>query len=221
MIKDIYVRCLNDKSIKKIYDDIGTLEDEQGGWAYHNFDHIKSVTNIVNSILSSLNYDEEFIAKAKIACLFHDVGALQGKDNHAYRSYRFANDYFQNNNISFDGIDDVLEAIKIHSDGFDTNNIIALSLILADKLDVKKTRVAKEGRNIEGNRQFLHIEDIIINIDSGTLKVNFITDGNLDRDELNNYYFTKKIFKAIESFSNIINVKYIVLMDDKEWRLNK
>ena len=48
MIKDIYSRCLNDKSIKKIYDDIGTLEDEQGGWAYHNFDHIKKMYFVYN-----------------------------------------------------------------------------------------------------------------------------------------------------------------------------
>lgn len=220
MINELYNKLMNDNNIKKIYDDIGILEDKEKGWAYHNYDHIINVTNLSESILESLNYDNELIAKAKIACLFHDVGALGGKDNHAYRSYEYAKEYFKNNNINFDGIDDVLEAIKIHSDGFDSDNIIALVLILSDKLDVKRTRIAKEGFNVIGNRQYGHIEDIIINIIDNCLIINFITDNNIDIDEVNEYYFTEKIFKAIESFSNKFNLNYKILMDNKEWIIN-
>ena len=215
MIDKIYNDCLNDISIKKIYDEIGIVEDEKGGWAYHNYDHVMSVTNIVTSILTSLDYDKEFIAKAKIACLFHDVGALEGKDNHADRSYLFAKKYFLDHNISFDGIDDVLEAIKIHSEGFDTDNIIALSLILSDKLDIKQTRVAKEGKHIEGNRQYLHITDIIIKIEDKKLSVNFITDGKMDLEEFNEYYFTKKVFKSIASFAKRLALEYSVYIDNE------
>ena len=215
MIDKIYNDCLNDISIKKIYDEIEIVEDEKGGWAYHNYDHVMSVTNIVTSILTSLDYDKEFIAKAKIACLFHDVGALEGKDNHADRSYLFAKKYFLDNNISFDGIDDVLEAIKIHSEGFDTDNIIALSLILSDKLDIKQTRVAEAGKHIEGNRQYLHITDIIIKIEDKKLSVNFITDGKMDLEEFNEYYFTKKVFKSIASFAKRLALEYSVYIDNE------
>ena len=139
-MKELYDELFNDEEIRNVYEKIGIREDEKEDWAYHNFNHIISVTNLVESILKSLNYDEKFIIKAKIACLFHDIGALEGKEGHQYRSYEFTKKYFKDNNISFDGIDDVLEAIKIHSDGFETNNIIALSLILSDKLDVKKNK---------------------------------------------------------------------------------
>ena len=40
-----------------------------------------------------------------------------------------------------------------------------------------------------GNRQYGHIIDIIIQIDS-MLAINFITDGNIILDEINEYYFT-------------------------------
>ena len=220
MIENIYNQLLKDNSIKEIYDAIEEREIATKDWAFHNYDHIMSVTKLVESILSSLNYDKEFIAKAKIACLFHDVGALQGKENHAFRSFEYAKNYFEKNKIFFDGIEDVLEAIRIHSDGFDSDNIIALSLILSDKLDVKKTRIPKEGKKVIGNRQFEHVEDIIIRIDNNCLIVNFITDNNLDIDELNEYYFTKKIFKAVESFSNKINLEHKILMDDKDWILD-
>src|SRR5690625_5962562 len=62
--------------------------------------------------------------------LFRSTGAAEGKENHAYKSYEFARKYLERNNIKFSNIDLVLEAIKIHSDGFETNNIIALALIL-------------------------------------------------------------------------------------------
>lgn len=220
MIIDICNNLLKDQSIKKIYDEIGDIEDKEKGWVYHNFDHILNVTDIVTKVLYSLGYEEEFIAKAEIACLFHDVGALQGKENHAERSYEFAKKYFKENNISFNGIDDILDAIRIHSDGFETDNVVALSLILADKLDIKKTRIAKEGKNVIGNRQYSHIEDIDINIKNNNLTINFITDDEIDIDELNEYYFTKKVFKAINSFCKKINLDYKVFMNNKIWSID-
>lgn len=219
MIEKIYKKLLKDNSIRQVYNKIGYLEDQEKGWAYHNYDHILNVTNLVEKILLFLDYDNEFIAKAKVACLFHDVGALQGKDGHAQRSYEFAKKYFMDNNIYFDGIDEVLEAIRIHSDGFDSDNIIALSLILADKLDIKKNRIAEEGKKVIGNRQYNHIEDIIINIDNNYLTINFITDGEINLEELNEYYFTKKVFKAIDVFSKKMNLEYRILMDNKTWNI--
>ena len=62
-------------------------------------------------------------------------------------------------------MDLVLEAIRIHSDGFDTDNMIALALILADKLDVKKTRISDAGLQVIGNRQYAHMEDIYLKIE--------------------------------------------------------
>ena len=217
MIETIYNNIYNDPMIKERYDAIGKREDETDDRAYHNFDHVTNVTNLVESILKALKYDEEFIAKAKIACLLHDTGVLEGKEGHPYRGYIFAKEYFEKNNINFDGIEDVLEAIKIHSDGFESDNIIALSLILSDKLDIKKTRITEEGKKVPGNRQYAHIEDILITIEDNCLIVNFITDGNMDVEEANEYYFTKKVFRIIESFSNKINLNYKILRDNNEW----
>jgi hypothetical protein len=220
MIEELYKRISNDQAIIDIYDAIGKREDDTNDWAYHNNDHVKNVTTIVENILSSLNYDKEFIAKAKIACLLHDVGALEGKDGHQERSYLFAQKYFKENNIEFDGMEDVLDAIKNHSAGFDSDNIITLSLILSDKLDIKKSRIAKEGLNVPGNRQYSHIDDIKIDIQNNTFTVNFVTDGNMDVKEANEYYFTKKVFKAVMFFSKKLGLDYKIIRDEKEWVLD-
>lgn len=216
-VKSIYNNLYSDEEIISRYKAVEIFEDKTKGWAYHNFQHVKNVMATVEQFLRELDFDEEMIYKAKIACLLHDTGAAEGKEGHAYRSYEFAKDYFQKHNINFTDIDLVLEAIRIHNDGFDTTNILALTLIIADKLDIKKSRITEEGKKIVGNRQYSHIEDIFINIDNQVLKINFITDGNIDIKEVNEYYFIQKVFKAIESFANKMNLKYKILLDSKEW----
>ena len=219
-MKKLYELIVNDKEIIDIYNKIHDLENsDEFGYAYHDFNHVLNVANLVKQILEMLDYDGDYIYSARIAAILHDTGALQGKDGHALRSYEFAKDYFKKKNITLENIEQVLEAIKIHSDGFDTDNIIALALILADKLDIKYTRVAEAGKNIVGNRQFLNILDIEITIENNIFIINFITTPEINVDELNNYYFTKKVFKAIESFCNEVNKDYRILMNKQVWKI--
>lgn len=219
-MKKLYELIVNDKEIIDIYNKIHDLENsDEFGYAYHDFNHVLNVANLVKQILEMLDYDGDYIYSARIAAILHDTGALQGKDGHALRSYEFAKDYFKKKNITLENIEQVLEAIKIHSDGFDTDNIIALALILADKLDIKYTRVAEAGKNIVGNRQFLNIIDIEITIENNIFIINFITTPEINVDELNNYYFTKKVFKAIESFCNKVNKDYRILMNKQVWKI--
>lgn len=220
-MKDIYEKIKNDSFILDIYDKIHEYEDKgkEKGWAYHDYNHVLNVSALVEKLLLMLNYNDDLIYSAKIASILHDIGALQGKEDHALRSYEFAKKYFKDNNINFENINQVLEAIKIHSDGFDTDNIIALALILSDKLDVKYTRVAEEGKKIVGNRQFLNILDIEISFNDEMFIFNFKTNSKINKKELDEYYFTKKIFKAIDSFCNKVNKKYIIKMNYNEWKL--
>ena len=164
MIEKIYNKMLKDNEIKDIYNKIEEYEINTGGWCYHDYNHVMNVTEMVVYILKELNFNEEDIAKGKIACLLHDTGAILGKDDHAYRSYIYAEEYFKKNNINFKDIDLVLEAIKDHSNNFDTDNIYTLALILSDKLDTKSNRVTEVGKTILGNRQYTHIKDIKISI---------------------------------------------------------
>lgn len=218
-IKKIYNQILSDKEITKKYKNVEKNEKLRGGWAFHNLEHIKNVSVTVENILSCLGFGEDFICAAKIACLLHDVGAEESKDDHAQRSYEYARKYFSTNGINFKEMELVLEAIKIHSDGFETNNVIALALILADKLDIKKTRISPVGKTIVGNRQYAYINDIKLNIVNKQLEINFLTDEKIDFIELNEFYFTKKVFKAIEAFANKMKLTFKVMLDNKVWNL--
>lgn len=217
--KEIYNILHSNAEILKTYKKIEAREIQDGGWALHNYEHIKNVSKTAEKILRDLKFDEDTIYESKIACLLHDIGALQGKDGHAQRSFEYAKKLFKDRNWIFKDSDDVLDAIKNHSAGFETNNIITLSIIIADKLDIQKTRIPEKGKKIKGNRQYQHIEDVGIDIKDDIITINFITDGKIIMEEVNNYYFTAKVFKAIEAFSSRLNLKYNVLMDNKPWNL--
>ena len=171
--KEIYNILMSDENILKIYTKIEEREIKDGGWAFHNYEHIKNVTKIAEKILTDLNIDEDTIYKCKISCLLHDAGCIQGKEGHAQRSFEYARNLFEDKGWIFEGSDEVLDAIKNHGSGFENNNLIGLSIILADKLDIKKTRITEEGKKIEGNRQYGHIEDITINIENEQLSTSF------------------------------------------------
>lgn len=214
-VKEVYVQLINNKEILNIYKKIEDREILDGGYAYHNMNHINNVTNIATNLLIKLNYDDNTIYKSKIACLLHDTGAIEGKEGHAKRSYEFAKELFKSNNWFFLDSNKILDAIKNHSNGFDDDSILTLTIILADKLDIKSSRITDYGKQIIGNRQYGHILDILIDIQNNKLIINFITDNNLDINEFNDYYFTKKVFKAIESFSNKLNLEYEILIDNR------
>ena len=142
---------------------------------------------------------------------------MGGKNNHSLRSYEFAKKYFEKNNIILKNKDLVLEAIKIHSDGFNSDNIIALALILSDKLDIKYTRVAKEGYKVKGMKELQYITNIFIEINNKNIEIKFICHEKINKNELEGFYFMEKVFKAIMAFSKKMNLNPRVLFNNEEW----
>lgn len=216
-MKNYFDKILNDQSLVELYAKIHEFEVAQNGHAYHDYNHIMNVASYCEKILKSLNFDDDIVCDAKIAALLHDVGALQGKDNHAQRSFEFAKKYFEENNIELKNKKLVLDAIKNHGDGFNSDNIIQLVLILADKIDIKKSRVSDFGKHIEGIKQCQYINDIQLEISNGVFQINFVCDEKMDLEELNNYYFTKKIFKAIHTFCKKLALTPKVYVNKSPW----
>ncbi len=214
---DYFNKICSDKEIIEIYRKINEYEEAEGGFAYHDYNHVNNVASYCEEILRALKYDEDFIYEAKIAAILHDTGCIDGKENHAYRSYEFAKKYLKEKNIPLKNEKLVLDAIKNHSEGFITDNIIQLVIILADKIDIKKSRIGKLGREVEGNRQYQYINDIQFEITNNNFYINFICDEKINLEELNNYYFTKKVFKAIKAFSNKLNLTPKVSINNKIW----
>ena len=68
-------RITKDEIIINTYNKIEQFEDLNKGTAYHNMHHAMNVVNVMETLLTKLGYDENFIEEAKIAGILHDVGA--------------------------------------------------------------------------------------------------------------------------------------------------
>ena len=210
-------KVINDKQIIDIYNQIYKFEEINKTRAHHDFNHVKNVASLVEKLLNSLGFEKEFIEEAKIAAILHDTGCLQGKDGHADRGYEYAKKYIKDNNIILKYEDMVLDAIKNHRDGFKTDNIITLALLLADKLDIKYTRVAKAGYNVPGMKEMQYINDILVNINNKVLKVEFVCNERINLQDLENYYFMQKVFKSIKAFASKMSLESEVLINGSNW----
>ena len=54
-------------------------------------------------------------------------------------------------------------------------------------------------------------------IENGELTIKFETDNKIDKKELEEYYFMKKVSNAIKSFASKLNLKYNVLFNENKW----
>ena len=66
-------------------------------------------------------------------------------------------------------------------------------------------------------RQLQFIEDILIKINKDVLEINFICNEKINKSELEEFYFTKKVFKAIKSFSGKMQLAPNVLFNYNKW----
>jgi len=216
----MFEKIKNDSYISECYISADNPNNEAGFWVYHGLQHVNNVIELTEKILIQLNYDDEYIENAKIAALLHDIGYGGIKKNHEIRSCEMAKCYFEKNRIQLKYENEILDAIKSHRDGFDSDNVMGLVLLLSDKLDIKKNRLAPEGYDIEGLNQYQYIDDIIFLKENNNFVVQFLINSNADKQKLESWYFTSKVFSAIKSFSNHFDFNLKILWNDDEWILN-
>lgn len=210
---NLYEIIKSDQSIVQRYQQIALAENSEIELAYHDLHHVERVAQRIEEVLLQLGYVKELIQEAKVAALLHDVGCLDGKKNHAWRSYEFAVQYFEEHGIEPKHKNDILEAIRIHSDGFDTSNTIAQVLIFSDKLDITKSRLALGGYSVLGIRQLQFIKEIQVHISKEHLKINFCTEVQFNKEELEEFYFMKKVYRAIGALADHFHLHSIIQFD--------
>lgn len=213
----MFDKIKNDEYIINCFIEADNPNSQDGFWVYHGINHVNNVVEMVEKIMVQFNYDEEYIENAKIAAILHDVGFFGIKEDHEIRSYDIAKKYFEEKNIELKYKEEILDAIKNHRDGFDSSNFMTLVLVLADKIDIKKTRLAPEGYEIDGLNQYQYIEDINVKKEGNDIIFQFIINSNCDKLKLEEYYFTDKVIKSIRSFANHCSLNLKLLWNDEEW----
>jgi len=116
------------------------------GFTEHYFPHVYKTAHTAASILLDLGYGERDIELVKIAGLLHDIGNMVNRNYHALTGGVLAESILSkyNQDMPYSEIASIVTAIGNHDE--DTGrpvNIISAALILADKSDVRRSRVTE------------------------------------------------------------------------------
>ncbi len=112
------------------------------GYTEHSFAHVGKVSHSVEYILTSLHFPEHDIELGKIAAYMHDIGNLVNRVDHSQSGAIMAFRLLDHMGMDPADIATIVTAIGNHDEGTGVPvNPIAAALILADKSDVRRSRV--------------------------------------------------------------------------------
>jgi HD superfamily phosphodiesterase len=112
------------------------------GYTEHSYPHVLSVAENAARILFSLGYDERTVELAKIAGYLHDIGNLVNRIAHSQSGAIMAFKILTDMNMHHEEVARVVAAIGNHDEGTGVPiDELSAALILADKSDVRRTRV--------------------------------------------------------------------------------
>ena len=112
------------------------------GYTEHSFAHVCKAAETAGGLLTSLGYDARTVELAKIAGYMHDIGNLVNRTDHSQSGAVMAFRILDKLGMEADEIATVVSAIGNHDEGTGVPvNAVAAALILADKADVRRSRV--------------------------------------------------------------------------------
>lgn len=138
------------------------------GFTEHSFAHVTKVSEKAAELLRSLGYDEHTVEITKIAGYLHDIGNLVNRVDHSQSGAVMAFRILDNLGMPPEDIAVIVSAIGNHDEGTGVPvNAPAAALILADKSDVRRSRV----RNPEKKTFDIH-DRVNYSVEKSLLKIN-------------------------------------------------
>jgi len=115
------------------------------GYTEHSFAHVTRTADLSGYLLETLSYPEREVELARIAGYLHDIGNLVNRQGHSLSGALIAFQIL--NDMGFDAADiaTITTAIGNHDEGTGVPvNAVSAALILADKSDVRRSRVRNQ-----------------------------------------------------------------------------
>lgn len=211
----LHKQILNNKDylekVRKI-EEMKFITDGKWDWE-HGLGHYKRVANYVEKILTQLKADERTIELGMAAALLHDIGLEESgteKIEHGIKGSKIFRTFLKNTNITNEEEIIIEHAIADHSKGKDIKNLIDLSLVLGDKLDVTYHRTENSSIQDTMNKEIRKIKKVDIEITDDKLIVKYTVDGQLD---LNILMAWEKAITIPQKIAKYLNKEYLLLVN--------
>lgn len=112
------------------------------GYTEHSFAHVCKVAETARYLLETLGYDLHDVEVARIAGYLHDIGNLVNRVDHSQSGAIMAFRLLDHMGMDAADLATIVSAIGNHDEGTGVPvNAVSAALILADKSDVRRSRV--------------------------------------------------------------------------------
>ena len=112
------------------------------GYTEHSFAHCTKVAKVAGDLLEKLGYDAHEVELARIAGFMHDIGNVVNRIDHAQSGAMMAFRILDKMVMPPEDVATVITAIGNHDEQTAAAvNAVAAALIIADKTDVRRSRV--------------------------------------------------------------------------------
>lgn len=168
------------------------------GFTEHSFPHVTRVAKIAGDILQQLGYADRECELARIAGYLHDIGNVVNRIDHSQSGAVMAFRILDKMDFPPQEIAAIVTAIGNHDEGTGVPvSPLAAALIIADKSDVRRSRVRKAADIAEDihdrvNYAVTH-SDLIVNAQDKTITLSLTLD--LSVSPMMEYFeiFTKRM----------------------------
>ena len=138
------------------------------GFTEHSFAHVTRVAETVKYILETLGYSEHDVEMGMVAAYLHDIGNLINRSEHSQSGAIMAFRILDEMGMPAEDVATIVTAIGNHDEGTGVPvNAIAAALIIADKSDVRRSRV----RNQDQQTYDIH-DRVNYSVEKSVLKIN-------------------------------------------------
>ena len=112
------------------------------GFTEHSFAHVMHVAEMAGYILQTMGHNDRTVELAKIAGYLHDIGNLVNRKDHSQSGAVMAWSILNDMGCDPAEMATIVTAIGNHDEGTGVPvNAVAAAMILADKADVRRSRV--------------------------------------------------------------------------------
>lgn len=156
------------------------------GAIYHSIDHTQEVVGAVKTLCKEENISDEDTESVLIAAWFHDVGFVEGTENHKEYSVSEALEFLKDQELPMDKLEVILSCIRATSRPVNPQNILEQILCDANLFYLATTNFEKNGKLLRAEWEFLH-NKILTDVEWYQCNADFLKEHR---------YFTNFAFKS-------------------------
>ena len=209
-----YIDILNNKNVIDNYNKI----DEINPYPFnHGLKHVKNVCKIMDKLCEILDISEEEKEALLIASAIHDIGQVDGREEHGRKAKEFLIKNFESELKNNKYYNEILNAIEYHDNPCSIEfPLFTLLVQFCDKMDFSKDRLEDNYRDRFRYYCYENIDKVEFIYNDDTFGINIITSNIEEFPKLFlEENFSKKVINAVKVLAEKLNRKSIILNNGK------